>query len=372
MRSRLFMLVLSLITSLVLSEIYLRLFTFPPQSYHLRLASSEKITANEDPARGLYTYENGILRLRANLNASITNHVQNQRTVTLKTNELGFRAPSLSKIIPPTILFLGDSVLLADGVEEQDSYVSLLQKRLALSDNFRGTLVNGGQGATGLRNYLDIFQQSAPLLKPQKVIISLYLNDFADSPRKIIKRLNWPFSRSYLLTRINEAFNAPFIDLIDPKLLSDIRGDLTDEALINREAPLVSRREMREHFRNYAFDYGGAWSLPAWQEIKSQFMLLMKSIEKYNAEVALVLFPVDFQVTEGDLYNFPQRQAAILSEELEIQYLDLLPYLREDYLDNQRKLFFDHCHLNEAGHQIVAQTLENELGKWIVFTLNSN
>lgn len=76
-----------------------------------------------------------------------------------------------------------------------------------------------------------------------------------------------------------------------------------------------------------------------------------------NAKFVVVLFPVTYQVQSTHLNNIPQQKFEKLMQELQIEHLDLLLPLRENYALSGNNLFYDQCHYNVEGNVFVSQVL---------------
>ncbi|HON56738.1 MAG TPA: hypothetical protein PLJ38_06940 [bacterium] len=134
-------------------------------------------------------------RLNPNIEAIIENHSLSKKRVVIKTNSIGYRN---AEILPKTeklrILFLGDSIIFGDYLNEEETIVKLTEIYLKNKD-IQNETINAGIGSTGLANYLTVLTESGLKLQPNIVLICFYLNDFEQSPGvKMInppKYLNW-------------------------------------------------------------------------------------------------------------------------------------------------------------------------------------
>ena len=74
----------------------------------------------------------------------------------------------------------------------------------------------------------------------------------------------------------------------------------------------------------------------------------------HDFRVAVVAFPVSFQVQASHLEDAPQRRMRELTKEFGFEYLDLLPVLREHA---QERLYFDQCHPTIRGNAIAGEAV---------------
>ena len=97
---------------------------------------------------------------------------------------------------------------------------------------------------------------------------------------------------------------------------------------------------------------GGIWSC-CWRNSH-------RLAKEHRFQFVLVAFPVRAQVETTPLFDYPQQRLRQIARALKVPCLDLLPLLRMDFEKNKKeedRLFFDHCHLTNRGHQVVAQAV---------------
>jgi hypothetical protein len=101
----------------------------------------------------------------------------NQGKAKISINSHGFRGPEIdlnTKSQP--IMFLGDSITLGGRLNEDDIFVTKVQKKLkTVSD--RLVVVNTGVSDIGLEEIHDIMDDNLDILKPKLVVYCWYLND---------------------------------------------------------------------------------------------------------------------------------------------------------------------------------------------------
>src|SRR5690242_8101430 len=89
--------------------------------------------------------------------------------VPVQINSLGLRGPEISVDKTPgtvRILGIGDSITFGYGVRSEETFLSLLERKLNNSKSSRYEVLNSGVGATGLDYYYYVLRTKAPLLRP--------------------------------------------------------------------------------------------------------------------------------------------------------------------------------------------------------------
>src|SRR5262249_29177976 len=141
------------------------------------------------------------IRLRPNLSVTIKNHLLSRQDVRIETNSLGLRSPELGEREPGEyrILVLGDSITLADYLDEEDSFPRILEKRLVASGHPRIRVINAGLPGANTRDEYYHYLELKDAVHPDLVLVAMYLNDAADSEKFYARTLRWPYSKSRLL-----------------------------------------------------------------------------------------------------------------------------------------------------------------------------
>lgn len=156
-------LLLSLILSLGLAEVAVRLF-IPVRD----LGPSFTVY---DPVLGK--------RLKASFSAE---RVTPEFRMRLSTNSLGFRGPELKGGPQGSIVFLGDSFTLGYGVSDGEEYPARIAAELRRRHGDTAPpVVNAGIGDSGNGFWVKFLRTEAAALKPRLVVMQLLDNDFADN-----------------------------------------------------------------------------------------------------------------------------------------------------------------------------------------------
>jgi len=108
-------------------------------------------------------------------------HVPNSESVlesvNIRINERGMRgAPVMSPPPARRILFLGSSITLGWGVEEQDTVTSLLAKKLT-AEGQSVEVLNAGIGNYNAKRYTHLFLTRLTDLAPTDIVINYFIND---------------------------------------------------------------------------------------------------------------------------------------------------------------------------------------------------
>lgn len=291
------------------------------------------------------------LRLRPSTQVTLENERLSGRNIVIRTNSLGYRGPELGHKTAPRILFLGDSITLADYLHEKETFVHLVGEQLATAGHAAET-VNSGVGTISLGSELAILRETGLSIEPDVVLLNFYLNDFRDSPgvytAKLPGYLAWSQAAQLIAGRfitrpdIRGKEIAEWEQELAEQLETAAGNYRTDQRAFNR---LILRR-MR--------DWGGVWSPRAWDKLRPLFGELHRLSSLHGFKLAIVAHPVREQVQTEFVDDYPQKQLADIARDLDVPLLDLLPLLREHWQDNEERLFFDQCHHTPLGSKLVA------------------
>lgn len=360
LKKRIVLVSLSLCMGLICAELLVRL-GFPFPSRLAKVTSSptaivqptRQTHLSHHPEQGqVYVLTPTGRRLEKNIEAVIESHSLSGRRVTIRTNSQGMRNPEVGPKAGLRILFLGDSLVFADYLEEEFTFVRVVE-RLARQKGHAWETINAGVGSIDLRTELAILVETGLALKPDVVVLCHYLNDFQESPALLASDVPRAIAPSRFLTGLWAMFFAPRPN-----------DDLTNSWRM--DFPLMvnpSNRdggEVNQALRNLALenigDWGGAWSPHAWEIMTPLLMEFQRLAENHDFLPVVVSFPVSHQVVANPLDNWPQLQLAKVVKDAGIAHLDLLPLLRKEYLKGT-PLFFDQCHHTEEASQILAESI---------------
>ncbi len=373
----------SLGIAFALAEAGARLFLSPPQKIITNVKASTDVSAqtqeklNQSLLKhpdegGLYRGTPTGRRLHPNRIVTIQNHRLSYQKVVIETNELGYRNPEIGPKDGTRILFLGDSITFADYLNEEDTFVRLVEHK-ARQNGKDWETINAGVGAISLKNELAILMESGLDLEPDVVVLNFYLNDFQKSRGVKIIRLPKILETSWFLYHLTDYINQMRgitqakqeeikLDLPTWKQEFVDRSELTDGRF--NESPAAFNTMVKNSFR----DYGGAWSYGAWEYMRPLFEEFAQLAKQHDFKLVIVIHPVYQQVYTEFVMDFPQQQMLAIADDLDVATLDLLPGLREEALRNRdpsiyhgeeifNDLFYDQCHHTPAGSHYVAEAI---------------
>lgn len=125
-------------------------------------------------------------------NLSVTHTVPGDFRVHYSTNSLGFRDTEIVDPEPAEkcrILGLGDSFTMGSGVEEDETYLSILEAKLNNPSPAQVEVINAGVAGWGTSHELELLSDSGSFFKPDLVLVGFYPNDIEDSLRSGLYRL---------------------------------------------------------------------------------------------------------------------------------------------------------------------------------------
>jgi len=102
----------------------------------------------------------------------------------VRVNALGLRGPELEPKQPGErrVLFLGDSLTYGQGVAEEDTVPSALERELAARTGARWTVVNAGHRAYDTPQELALLEELGETVQPDVVLLGWYWNDVNERP----------------------------------------------------------------------------------------------------------------------------------------------------------------------------------------------
>lgn len=269
-------------------------------------------------------------------------------------NSHGLRGPETSYEKPPgtfRILNLGDSVVMGWGVREQETYGRRLESMLNGESNgdIRFEVINAGVPGWNLENALAYLQSEGLSYEPDLILLGLTLaNDIkgesalaAHDYQPVLKWLRentyfWPFLTVQLRWLEARAQGRERIDVIDPPTSPD------------KYFPTDAEAEQWNDF----------WSLVS---------AIHRAAKEKDVPVALIIFPLEFQVIDENYPTVSQEVLTARAMESDIPVLDPLAAFRRACREKpggiceleDRYLFADvWMHPSAEGHKLIADELE--------------
>jgi lysophospholipase L1-like esterase len=340
-------------------EVYLRL-----TETHIVKEEGGGLLSVELDAEFLVEYTSRGRRLIPNARVLIKNHRISHRDIEMKINSLGFRGdeiPSEKGSDELRILILGDSITWASYLQEEETFVERAEEYLRQSLPGRSVeVINAGVGDVGLKEEIAILEERGLPSRPDLVVISFYLND---------SRPPWGFpgelgGRGWL--RRNSLLAETIYKNL--KLRNFIKEEGEDRLAWTSAMNKMNWAGDRDTFLKLAslarYDWGAAWDDNSWKVIDRELDRLKELSLKHGFKVAIVSFPVAFQVYADFLENTPQEIILKKAGSRSFYYLDLLPYLRE-YIRDHKDIYYDWCHpavdTNDFIGKIIADFLFREI-----------
>jgi hypothetical protein len=386
------LLVSFLLCALVLEVTSRLLFEAPPsvvvenlidvESLDRPLTERESVTLKDGqiyskgvPDSGFYIHTPMGRRLRRGVSGAITGHHLSRRDVEFSTNSLGYRDDEVGEKTDRDyrILALGDSITLGDYLSAEQTYPEYLERALiaaeprALKDR-DVRVINSGVGAIDLQNEFAILMETGLSVEPDVVLVGLFLNDAYHSPVLKIRRLSPALSWSHFLR-----VSSMWLDVFRDRYVYEGTNLRNEESIDSeRERFLATHsvakgdwRKSQDAFNSLIADkiggWGYAWSGGFWQKINPILELIKQVGDDNGFQIAVMLFPVSYQVQSELLMDEPQRDFERYMTELDIPHIDLLPLLREKYQRDGVNVFYDHCHYRADGHAFFTKAVADFL-----------
>ena len=233
----------------------------------------------------------------------IRNHWLSHRDVPVDINSLGFRGPELEPKAPGEyrILVLGDSITFGDYLPEDQVWVRRLEADLRASlPGRRIVVVNGGVGGFNLEEEVDLLEERGLALSPDLVVVGFYLNDSrprwgfpGEDGRGWLQRHSVLADLVYRTLRIQEWMGR--------KGQGKFRWVRAQRTLDWANDP----KAFRKLTDMAVFDWGAAWDPSSWRAIDAGLARLQALSGRSRFAVAVVAFPVSFQVYARFLGGLP-------------------------------------------------------------------
>jgi len=276
-------------------------------------------------------------------------------------NSHGLRGPEISYEKPPAtfrILNLGDSVTMGWGVREEDTYGRRLESILNASGRggLRFQVINAGVPGWNLENAQAYLQEEGSKYQPDLVLLDLttandirgdsaLVEDNQPAPINWLQANTyfWPFLTVQLRWLESRAEGRERIDVIDPPIDPD------------KYFPLDPHAEN-------------------WTRVWNWVMAINQLAKENDAQFLLIMFPVEFQVTDESFPTLPQELFMEKSADSGISTLDLLPAFRKACREKpgsacqreDRYLFADvWMHPSAHGHELTAFEIYTALARFL-------
>ena len=316
------------------------------------------------------------LRLRPNVRGIIDGHDLSKKRVSFSTNSLGYRHEELrfKTDTDVRILAVGDSITFQEYLPLEETYPFQVEKYIrehppASLTGKQVDVINAGVGMIGSENELAILMETGLSVRPDIVLVEMYLNDARESfSLKLIKTPPL-LQKSYLINSLVHTVN-----ILRAKQLEHQK---TNEE-VNREGvhfitvnPIdrissaswqTSKPAFNRLIAEYFQDWGYAWSDTHWKKMEEVFRLMKELSIEHKFQLVVALFPVRYQVESAILEDWPGQQFSLLMNKLNITHIDLLPILRKKFNDDTINLYYDSAHPTASGSAFIG----SEIGKFFI------
>jgi hypothetical protein len=299
----------------------------------------------------------------------ITRHHLSKKDVEFSTNSLGYRDEEIGEKGDRDyrILVLGDSITVGDFVDADQTYPAFIERSLSEAgdralEGRNVRVINAGVGAIDLQNEFAILMETGLSVEPDVVLVGLYLNDAYHSSVLKIRRLSPALSWSHFLK-----VASMWLDVFRDRYVYEGTGLRDKDAIERARERFVAThsiaegdwRSSEEAFHSLIadriHDWGYAWSEDFWAKIVPILELMKQVGDERGFRVAVMLFPVSYQVQSELLMDQPQRNFDRYMADLGLAHLDLLPLLREKYQRDGVNVFYDHCHHRAEGYEYLSK-----------------
>jgi hypothetical protein len=300
------------------------------------------------------------VRLRPNTHGEIHNHILSGRDIVIDVNSLGLRYAELGPKGPDEfrVLVLGDSITFGDFVLESETWTGQMES-LAAGRKKTVRFINAGLPGAGTAEELALFREIGARVKPDLVLVGMYLNDAQTGSLFFTKKLPGRWAKSRFLSWLSERFQLLDTRFLRKALPGEIDPRWRETFRAGRPLKTGDMFGTRDGFDyeiyNAYMDFGLGWNPKAWEIIGTITSALHDEVTAQDARLAVLLFPVHLQV-KGTFEDFePQKSCARMCARLDIPFDDPVPVLRRTWQSNHEKLFFDHCHYTPRGYEVVAR-----------------
>ncbi len=321
--------ILFLITTLicfVILEIIVRASWYPPQDkgYPKELHIIDEILG---------------YKLKSNYNGNFPMSLYQDKNIVVNSFGLRDSEKNYSKNVELRILGLGDSVTFGSGVNNNETYLYILQKYLE-EEKLSAETINAGVSGYELSQEYNFYKKEGYKYHADIVTLGIVLNDINEPNISLIK----------MNMKVFGYHDRPQ-DKVSTKIIKNIcQSCVFFYSLINNYNQIYFR------------EIYSKWSeKKAYNLFKSRIIELNNNLTEENKKLVLIVFPYTQQFANGyNLGKYPQEKIKDIADEENITLIDLLPYLDvEDY--EKYYLYGDNLHLNEEGNKLVAQVISKKI-----------
>lgn len=272
------------------------------------------------------------------------------------------------------IVFLGDSLIMAEGVGLQNGFASLVDEALVGQ-----TVLNLGSPGAGLERQYRIFDKFAANLQPRLVVACFYISSDLTNDKHFLSWLEDPLDMTYNKFRLSYSRRAARGERgtlqwrLRHHILADWALSVIEPGLWG-EREILHRRSMPDGSELFFNRDTVKFSKRVYDGSEAEFRILFESLDRLqesiryvDANLVFMLLPSKEEIFATDDIARENSAAGVLKEELDrrgIAYLDLYPLLQE--AGHQHTPFFTRdAHMNVHGNKVVAEAFT----RWVSSSL---
>lgn len=260
-----------------------------------------------------------------------------------KTDTNGFRIPlekfDYDKNLK-SILILGDSVSFGVGIEEKNTFVGILRKKI--NYNFYNSSVSGHR----IENYPFLVKKYHKQFSEVKdFIIFLCLNDIV--------------AKDGILRKESIRINANDKNFLNKKLFMEINFYLREKLAVFNLAKALGTQNVKRHYDYIIPFYENNLML---QDFEKNVINIIDYSKRNEIKVKFVLLPYKQQIKKNCLPEMmkPQKQINSLFQRLNYQLFDFSQEFCNKNDNSKLFLNFDPMHLSKDGHKFVSELILKE------------
>ncbi len=303
---------------------------------------------------------------------------QPESSVIVETNKYGFRDKDYSmNEIDNTdflILGLGDSFTFGAYVEENETFLNILEEELN-KQNVNSIVVNAGLGGYGIIQEHRVAKKYVPIFKPDIVVLNYFIGNDIRDDHNFNKSDEWFLVDGYLVAsesrrnifyKINKNLNHLYIYKYIKRILSGNPIAYKIVGLIRKNKRLTI------DYDQFTKEYSPEMN-EDWLRTRNELEQLNNYLKSKNIIFVIVIIPSQPQINEDvqklvalssnmELDDFDFRKVNKLLEEFcnenDIILIDTTSFMEEDPVRYYFKL---DGHWNREGHKLAGKIIFNQI-----------
>lgn len=311
------------------------------------------------------------LRMNPNVYVTIMSQMLSGQDAVVRTNSLGYRGEELGPKSDQELrlLFLGDSITIADYAPETETFPALAASDLRKMNLTGKTIraINAGVGSIDLRSEFMILMETGLSTKPDIIVEGLYLNDadpsFTLTATTVPPSIRWSRLLTYIMSRTDRLKTIGNYRQREESRDPELRRFVASHPVSSTDDWRTSQEGFNREIVNAFGDWGYAWTGEAWTTMEQTLELMRQVARDHDIELYVVLLPVRQQVQAKILRDEPQQKFEAIMKRLGLPHLNLLPPMREAFARDGVDIFYDHCHYRPAGNALVGRLIAEMIAR---------